>query len=596
MSTPILSRLEALRALMITQDIHAFIIPGTDPHMSEYIAEHWKCRDWISNFDGSAGTLVVTRTEAGLWTDSRYFLQADQQLQDTTIKLFKDGLPETPSIEQFLIDSLQPGNTIAVDGRLFPIGAAQSMRQRFSSKDLKFATNFRPFETIWTDRPALPKEMAYVYPEQYTGESLLSKRQRILTKAAALGANALLLTALDDIAWTLNLRGSDVECNPVTICFLFVSEKENILFIDKDKMTDETNEYFKQNEVMIASYDKIEDFLSQLPADYRLLLDPAKVNETLRQAIAPACHQVIATAPVALLKAVKNETEIEGFRRAMVKDGIALTRFFRWMEQTLQTETLSECSISNKLTAFREEQDQFVGESFGSIVGYKGHGAIVHYRPTAQSDATVTNDGILLIDSGGQYFDGTTDITRTVILGESATEIQKKHFTLVLKGNINIALCKFPQGTRGDQIDVLARKALWQEHLNYLHGTGHGVGHFLNVHEGPQNIRLNHNPTLLEPGMVTSNEPGLYITDQYGIRLETLILTRKEGTSEAFGDFYGFETLTLFPFDRKGIEPSLLTPEETNWLNNYHKTVFETLAPHLTEEEQAWLKDKTQAI
>ncbi len=594
MNNIILSRLEDLRASMAESNIDAFIIPGTDPHMSEYIAEHWKCREWISGFNGSAGTIVVTKEHAGLWTDSRYFLQADLQLKGTSISLFKEGLPDTPSIEQFLINTLLKGQTVAVDGNLFSISSANAMRQTFLANDIKFETKYFPFNNVWKDRPSLPKDMAFLYPEFYTGESLIEKRIRIMNKVSELGANALLLTALDDIAWTLNLRGTDVECNPVTICYLFVSEKENIIFIDKDKVTQDILDHFTQNNIIIASYDKITEFLAQLPADYRLLADSAKVNEHLHQSISKDCNIVYKTSPVALLKAVKNATEVEGFRRAMIKDGVALTKFFRWLEANVESGKISECSASDKLTAFREEQELFVGESFSSIVGFKGHGAIVHYRATPESDATITNDGILLIDSGGQYFDGTTDITRTVILGE-ATEIQKRHFTLVLKGHIDIALAKFPQGTRGDQLDILARKALWNEHLNYLHGTGHGVGHFLNVHEGPQSIRLNHNPTLLEPGMVTSNEPGLYITDQYGIRLENLILTQKEATS-AFGDFYGFETLTLFPFDLKGIEASLLSPEQKEWLNNYHSTVYEKLAPVLDSEEQVWLKERTKAI
>ncbi len=594
MNNIILSRLEDLRASMAESNIDAFIIPGTDPHMSEYIAEHWKCREWISGFNGSAGTIVVTKEQAGLWTDSRYFLQADLQLKDTSISLFKEGLPETPSIEQFLIDTLSKGQTVAVDGNLFSISSADAMRQTFQANGINFETEYFPFNSIWKDRPSLPKDMAFLYPEFYAGESLIEKRIRIMNKVSALGANSLLLTALDDIAWTLNLRGTDVECNPVTICYLFVSEKENIIFIDKDKVTQDILDHFTQNNIIVASYDKITEFLAQLPAEYRLLADSAKVNEHLHQSISKECNIVYKTSPVALLKAVKNATEVEGFRRAMIKDGVALTKFFRWLEANVESGNITECSASDKLTSFREEQELFVGESFSSIVGFKGHGAIVHYRATAESDATITNDGILLIDSGGQYLDGTTDITRTVILGE-ATEIQKRHFTLVLKGHIDIALAKFPQGTRGDQLDILARKALWSEHLNYLHGTGHGVGHFLNVHEGPQSIRLNHNPTLLEPGMVTSNEPGLYITDQYGIRLENLILTQKEATS-AFGDFYGFETLTLFPFDLKGIEASLLSPKQKEWLNNYHSTVYERLAPVLDSEEQAWLKEHTKAI
>lgn len=594
MNNTIQNRLSALRNEMKNQGIDAFIIPGTDPHMSEYIAEHWKCREWISGFDGSAGTVVVTTNDAGLWTDSRYFLQGAIQLEGTGIELFKEGLPETPSIEAHLINTLPAGSTVAVDGNLFGISAAASLKNQFESKGLKFRTNFYPFDLIWSDRPALPKDMIFSYPEEFSGESTLSKRARILAELQKQGANALLLTALDDIAWALNLRGTDVECNPVAICFAFISEKENILFIDKDKLTDEVKETLQNNNILTASYDKIGDFLGQLPQEYYLLLDPAKVNDYLFNAVSPECHKVQATSPVALLKAVKNETEIAGFRRAMEKDGVALVQFFRWLEQNIPSGEVTECLIAEKLIEFREKQDNYVGESFSSIVGYKGHGAIVHYHATEETNSTIHNEGFLLVDSGAQYFDGTTDITRTVILGEPTAE-QKRDFTLVLKGHINLSLTKFPQGTRGDQLDVLARRALWNLHMNYLHGTGHGIGHFLNVHEGPQNIRLNHNPTVLVPGMVTSNEPGLYITDQYGIRHENLILTVEDGES-VFGKFYRFETLTLFPFDLKGIEPSLLSEEEREWLNTYHQTVYDRLSPNLNEEEKLWLAEKTKAI
>lgn len=586
------SRLSALREMMQTEGIHAFIIPGTDPHMSEYIAQHWKCRDWISGFDGSAGTILVTLDQAGLWTDSRYFLQGAQQLEGTTITLFKEGLPETPSMEQFLIDNLKPGQVVAVDGNLYPIASASALSNKLAAQELSLRTNFMPFDAIWTDRPALPKDMAFYYPVEFNGESFADKRARVLNKVNAAGADAILLTALDDIAWTLNLRGTDVECNPVAICYVYMDASNTIIFIDNCKVTAELNEYFQENQIQIAAYEKVADFLAQ--SSTKILLDPNKVNQYLADAVSLQSTKIITTSPVALLKAVKNETEIAGFRRAMIKDGVALTRFFRWLEQAVPQGGVTECSISDQLTSFREEQEHFVGESFSSIVGYKGHGAIVHYRANEQSDVEIKKEGMLLIDSGGQYFDGTTDITRTVFMGE-ATEEQRRHFTLVLKGHIQVALCRFPQGTRGDQMDILARQALWNEGLNYLHGTGHGIGHFLNVHEGPQSIRLNHNPTLIEPGMVTSNEPGLYITDQYGIRLENLILAYKEKTTP-FGDFYAFETLTLFPFDLNGVVVELLSPSEITWLNEYHQTVYDRLSPELNSEEQAWLKEKTRSI
>lgn len=594
MNKTIQQRLEALRQQMKKNAIDAFIIPSNDPHMSEYPSEHWKCREWISGFDGSAGTVVVTADNAGLWTDSRYFLQADIQLNGTGISLFKEGLPETPSIEDFLIQTLPEGATVAVDGNLFSVASTQMLRKRFSTRNISLNTHFFPYCEIWENRPLQPKDPMFVYPEKFAGESALSKRERILKALAKDGANALLMTTLDDIAWALNIRGTDVECNPVTTAYAFLSDKENIIFIDKDKLTDEARAYFDCNNILIASYDKVDDFLKNLSGNYCLLIDPDKVSDYLFSSINPACKVIQATAPVALLKAVKNSTEIAGFHDAMKRDGVALVRFFRWLEKAIPTGTVTEKTVAEKLIEFRSQQDLFVGESFSTIAGFRGHGAIVHYHVTDESNVTITNNGFLLIDSGAQYFDGTTDITRTIILGKP-TEEEKKHFTLVLKGHINLGMSCFPQGTRGDQLDAIARRYLWDLHLNYLHGTGHGIGHFLSVHEGPQNIRLNHNPTTLMPGMVTSNEPGLYITDKYGIRHENLVLTVEDGESE-FGKFYRFETLTLCPFDQTGIDASLLSPKEIEWLNKYHQTVYEKLAPALNEEEKVWLAEKTKAI
>ncbi len=594
MSAKIKERIAALRAQMAEKGISAFIIPATDPHMSEYVADHWKCREWISGFDGSAGTVVVTDTDARLWTDSRYFLQGALQLEGTGIRLFKEGLPETPSIPEFLIDTLPAAATVAIDGNVFSASAAADLRSRFESRGIAFATDFFPFDTIWTDRPARPEHPVFIYPSEYSGEETLAKRARILKALEQEGANALMLSALDDIAWALNIRGTDVECNPVGICYAFISEKENILFIDKEKLTSELREYCDHNQIITASYDKVSDFLKQLPDGYTVLVDPAKLNEYLFASLSAECGKKCTTSPIAIMKAVKNETEIKGIKNAMVKDGIALTRFFRWLEESIPTGQVTEMGIAEKLIEFRDEQPAYVGESFGTIAGFKGHGAIVHYHATPETDSTITNDGFLLIDSGAQYFDGTTDITRTVILGEPTAE-QKRDFTLVLKGHINLSRQKFPQGTRGDQLDVLARQALWNLNLNYLHGTGHGIGHFLNVHEGPQSIRMNHNPVTLVPGMITSNEPGLYLTDKYGIRHENLILTVADTTGE-FGPFYKFETLTLFPFDLNGIDASLLSAEEKEWLNSYHRKVYESLAPHLSADEQNWLAEKTKTI
>lgn len=587
-------RISDLRAQMKIHNIDAFIIPGTDPHLSEYIADHWKCREWISGFDGSAGTIVVTDSEAGLWTDSRYFLQAETQLKGSEIILHKEGVPHTPSIQEYLSSELQHSSCVAIDGNLIPLSAQQDLKAQLATTHLKLTTNFFPFDAIWADRPALPNHQIFIYPEELSGESTLSKRDRILEALGQINANAMLLTALDEIAWALNIRGTDVECNPVGICYAFIAEKENIIFIDKEKLSVEAKAYFDNNNIITAPYNKVSEFLAQLPAQYNILIDPSKVNEFLYSSLSAECHHILHTSPITLMKAIKNSTEIEGFRSAMIKDGVALVKFFRWLEEHIPSGEVTEIVIAEKLLDFRSEQPLFVGESFGTIAGYNAHGAIVHYRATPESNATIRERGVLLIDSGGQYFDGTTDITRTILLGEP-TVTQQRDYTLVLKGHISLSMIKFPQGTRGDQLDVLARQALWNHHMNYLHGTGHGIGHFLNVHEGPQSIRLNHNPTLLTPGMIQSNEPGLYKTDQYGIRLENLILA-KEDCRTPFGTFYQFEALTLYPFDIKAINKSLLTDEEVAWLNQYHKTVYENLSPRLNFEEQTWLAEQTKTI
>lgn len=594
MTSIISNRISDLRQEMANQKIDAFIIPGTDPHMSEYIADHWKVREWISGFDGSAGTVVVTTDRAGLWTDSRYFLQAEDQLRDTGIDLFREGISSTPSIAACLCDTLKPGSVVAIDGNLFSTAAARELEKTLNLHGISLISDFFPFDSIWKERPARPNHPLFTYPEEYSGEDTLSKRERILKALHENGANALLLSALDEIAWALNIRGTDVECNPVAICYAFISEKENIIFIDREKITTEAQEYFDRNNIITASYDKVADFLKQLPTEYTVLIDPAKVNAYLTASLSAECKKTEATSPIALMKAVKNDKEIEGFRKAMVKDGVALTRFFRWLEANIPSGEVTEMGIAEKLIEFRDEQEGFVGESFGTIAGYRGHGAIVHYHATPETNAIIKAEGMLLVDSGGQYFDGTTDITRTVMLG-TPTEEEKRDFTLVLKGHINLSRTKFPEGTRGDQLDVLARQALWNLNLNYLHGTGHGIGHFLNVHEGPQSIRMNHNPVTLVPGMVTSNEPGLYITGKYGIRHENLIMTVEDGEGE-FGKFFRFETLTLFPFDLKGINKELLSTEEIDWLNNYHQHVYDTLAPQLTPEEKEWLAAQTKKL
>lgn len=592
MSKSTLPRLKALREEMGKAGITAFIIPGTDPHQSEYYASHWAARTWISGFNGSAGTAVVTTNQAGLWTDSRYFLQAAQQLEGSGFELFKEGLPDTPTIEQWLLKTLPQGATVAIDGTLFGASQAAKMKQNFESHGLHFVSDFTPFDTIWEGRPSIPKNEVFIHEEKYSGESVADKMTRIMEQVHQAGAEALLLAALDEIAWAFNIRGNDVECNPVVVCYAYIDDDRRILFIDQDKIGDTVCQYLKKNAVEIMPYDSIFDFVGSLPVEKKVFVDTNKINYTLLNKL--NATSVSGQSPIALLKSIKNETQLAGTREAMIRDGVALVRFFRWLEQNIDSGKVTEITVAEKLREFRSQQNLYVGESFATIAGFNEHGAIVHYTATPESNATITRRGFLLIDSGAQYLDGTTDITRTISLGNLSPR-QKRDFTLVMKGHIALATCHFPQGTRGSQLDALARHFLWDDHLNYLHGTGHGVGHFLNVHEGPQNIRLEENPTPLMPGMITSNEPGLYRTGEYGIRCENLILTVPDYQNE-FGMFYRFETLTLFPFDTEALDLSIMTEKEIEWLNNYHEMVYDRLSPMLNEEEQQWLHRKTTSI
>ncbi len=594
MNSHIITNITALREVMRENSLEAFIIPSTDPHLSEYVAPHWQSREWISGFDGSAGTIVVTTDSAFLYTDSRYFLQAEKQLDGTGIILMKEGISSTPSISELLAGELQAGDTVGCDGMVCSYNFITELKKQLDKHSLHINIGIEPFEKIWGARPSLPKEFAFVYPDSLSGENPSSKRDRIMTALNQAGANATFLSMLDEIAWSFDLRGSDVEYNPVVISFAFISEDENIIFIDEGKLTSEVKDHLREHNITTASYEKAADFLKNMSPKYKLLIDTAKTNAFYPEIINPAAEVIKANSPVAMLKAIKNETEIEGFRKAMVKDGVALVKFYKWLEENVETEVITEMSASAKLLEFRECEQGFVTPSFSSIVGYEEHGAIVHYEATSDTDREIKNKGFLLIDSGGQYFDGTTDITRTIIMGEPTRE-EKEDFTLVLKGHIALAMAQYPAGTRGDQLDILARQALWNKHYNFLHGTGHGIGHFLNVHEGPQSIRMNHNPVTLIPGMITSNEPGLYLAGKYGIRHENLILTVKKGDSD-FGEFLGFETLTLFPFDANGIDTTLLSPAELKWLNDYHVKVYDSLSSYLNEEEKEWLREKTKTL
>ncbi len=592
MSRSTLPRLDALRHEMSKAGIAAFIIPGTDPHQSEYYAEHWAARTWITGFNGSAGTAVVTTNQAGLWTDSRYFLQAAQQLEGSGFELFKEGLPETPSMEQWLLTTLPQGATVAIDGTLFGALQAEALKTRFEHRGFHFVSDFTPFDALWSDRPLIPQNPLFIHDEKYSGESANAKIERTLHQVHQADADALLLTALDEIAWLFNIRGTDVQCNPVAICYGYIDDNRRILFINPNKVDDPTRQYLQQNNIELLPYEQVFEFAASLPASLRVFVDPKKTNYTLLNRL--SATTVTGASPIALLKSCKNKVQVEGVRQAMIRDGVALVRFFRWLDENIGHGHVTEITVAEKLHEFRTQQELFMGESFSTIAGFNAHGAIVHYSATPESNVTITREGFLLVDSGAQYLDGTTDITRTVALGPLNSQ-QKRDFTLVLKGHIALATCHFPQGTRGAQLDVLARHFLWDNRLNYLHGTGHGIGHFLNVHEGPQSIRLEENPTPLMPGMITSNEPGLYRTGEYGIRCENLVLTVPD-TENEFGTFYRFETLTLFPFDTEAIDISILNASEIEWLNNYHEMVYDRLSPHLSEEEQQWLRRKTAEI
>lgn len=588
MSQTINDRLQGLRALFSQEGIQAFIIPSTDPHLSEYVAPHWKSREWISGFTGSAGTVVITTNQAGLWTDSRYFLQAAQQLKGTEIKLYKEMLPETPSISAFLSTQLTPGDAVGIDGKMFSAEEVERMQAELQKCQIKVKSISDPLDKLWTDRPPMPEAPAFIYETQYAGKSSIEKIAIIRKELKKCNAKALFLSALDEIAWTLNLRGNDVHCNPVLVSYLLIEENETHYFITAEVAT-----YMKETGVNLHTYEEAEAYLSRISVE-SLLLNPAKTNYAMYSAVNPDCRIIHGASPVTLLKAIRNEQEIAGIHAAMQRDGVALVKFLKWLEASVPTGKETEISIDKKLHEFRAEQDLYMGESFDTIAGYKEHGAIVHYEATPETDVQLKPEGFLLLDSGAQYLDGTTDITRTIALGK-LTEEEKTDYTLILKGHIALAMAVFPAGTRGAQLDVLARMPIWQRRMNFLHGTGHGVGHFLNVHEGPQSIRMNENPVTLQLGMLTSNEPGVYKAGSHGIRTENLVLVVPAGEG-MFGNYLQFETVTLCPICKKGIIKELLTSEEINWLNQYHQTVYEKLSPSLNKEEQAWLKEATNQL
>lgn len=594
MSKDTVKNLEAMRDAMRRVKVSAVIIPGTDPHQSEYVNPHWKVRDWITGFTGSNGTAVVTLNSAGLWTDSRYFLQAADQLQDSGFDLHKEDIPGEATITEWLAEEMNDDEILAVDGRLFSLNKANQLEEFCGANGLRFATDFAPADTIWENRPARPMSKAFVHDIKYAGESAENKIERVLEQVENMGADAIFMPALDEIAWTLNIRGADVECNPLVVSYLYLSQDDKVLFVDAEKIDAEVAAYLDGIGVSVVAYDEVQDYLKKkVKPSTTVLLDPNQVSDTLGRAL--ECYKVYAKSPVAPLKAIKNEVQIAGTRNAMERDGAALVRLWKWIEENAGTGKITEVDVANKAIECRSVSELYRGESFGMIAGYKEHGAIVHYSAKPETASALKAEGLLLVDTGAQYLDGTTDITRTMSLG-NPTESERHDYTLVLKGHLALGRAKFPVGTRGSQLDALARIYQWNEMMTYLHGTGHGVGHFLGVHEGPQNIRLNENPTTLKPGMITSNEPGLYKAGQYGIRTENLVLTVPAGHSEEFGDFLKFETLTLFPYDTNLIDLSMLSREEIEQVNAYHDEVRNRLTPYLNEEEQAWLNKRTAKI
>lgn len=591
-----LEYLANLRKLMSEHGIDAVVISSTDPHQSELPPRHWRGREWLTGFwseNGTNGTAVVTADKALCWTDSRFFIQAQEQLKGTGFSMMKEDGPDAVNLIDWLVENLNAGQTVGIDGMTFSIAYAQRIQQELNDNNIKFNDNFPVFDYIYPDRPGRPLNKIFIHDEKIVGETVESKINRILAEVKIELANAVLLSALDDIAWATNLRAAnDIAFSPMYLSYLFLSDNKRLLFVDKEKLTPEVEAHLNNYGIEVRPYDSVLDFVASLPKETRLLLDPEKTARGIYDKV--GCTPVFGGAGIAKLKSIKNDTMLANLRTAMEKDGVALTKFFIMVEKEYPSGKLTEVELGKRLRAFRLEDPACVDESFAPILGWNEHGAIVHYEATEETDICVEGDGLLLVDSGGQYTFGTTDITRTVALGKPTDE-QKLDFTLVMKGHIALATVKFPEGTRGAQLDVLARQFLWNEGKAYYHGTGHGVGFFINCHEGPQSIRLNENPTALQPGMITSNEPGLYLEGKYGIRCENLIVTEPWKTTE-FGRFYQFNTMTLFPFDLNLFDTSIMTDEEIKWVNDYHTEVYARLSPLLSEEEAEWLSAKTQPL
>ena len=587
-------RLESLREVMRREHLSAFIFPSTDAHQSEYVADHWQGRTWISGFNGSAGTAVVTMKSAALWTDSRYFLAAEEQLKGTEFQLMKLKIEGTPTISEWLAQELQGENAeVGLDGMVNSyhetMGLIADLRK---SGGITVRTNLDPLGLIWTDRPAIPANPVEIQPMEFAGESVASKISRIRTALRQRHADGMLISALDDIAWTLNLRGTDVHCVPVFVSYLLISSQQVSLYVDSAKINDEVKAYLTENGISLYPYNKVAEGLERY-SEYNILLDGDETSYFLWKTV--KCQEIIAgNSPVPAMKAQKNDREIAGFRQAMLRDGVAMVKFLRWLKPAVEAGGQTEISIDRKLTSLRAEQHLFRDISFDTIAGYQAHGAIVHYEATPETDVALKPEGLILIDSGAHYQDGTTDITRTIALGP-VTEEMKHVYTLVLKGHIQLELAKFPDGASGTQLDALARECMWREGYNYLHGTGHGVGAYLSVHEGPHQIRMEWKPTPLCAGMTVTDEPGLYLSGKFGVRIENTLLIKDYQTTE-FGKFLQMESLTLCPIDLTPVDFSMLQPEEIEWLDTYHRDVFEKLSSYLEGEDLEWLREATRPV
>ena len=595
MTHTINERVGRLRSWMEENGFTAFVFPSSDPHNSEYVADHWKSREWISGFSGSAGTAVVTLEHAALWTDSRYFIAAEKELNGTGFQLMKLRVEGTPSVSEWLASELSTYEkaVVGLDGNVNSFAEVAAMEQELATKgNITVRTDADPMAELWTDRPVIPDNMVSLHPLEYSGESTSSKVSRVRMHLLDCGADGLLVTALDEIAWVLNLRGSDVHCNPVFVSYLLISPENITLYINNVKLPDDVKAYLMSEHIDVQAYESVVEGL-RLYAGKSLLVDMSSTNYSLATAV-PFEKVCSGVSPIASMKAVKNKVEQDGFRAAMLRDGVAVVKFLAWLKSAVEAGGQTEISLDDRLTALRAEQPKFKGISFDTIVGYEAHGAIVHYEATPETDIPIQPHGLVLIDSGAQYLDGTTDITRTIALGELSEE-QRRVYTLVLKGHIQLDRCRFPAGACGSQIDALARAPMWREGYNYMHGTGHGVGSYLNVHEGPHQIRMEWRPAPLQAGMTVTNEPGIYLEGKFGVRIEnTLLIVPAEST--AFGDFLKFETLTLAPIDTAPIVLEMLSTEEREWLNNYHRRVYESLSPYLEGNEKEWLRKATLPI